>query len=432
MRIQVGLSGKLHRVVESDSMAEQVTREEFLNQLHDALNHLYNADLLRTSSLAELFGVARRFDTSSVLRKILTDSIESIRPSSSEPDQSRAWRIFDSLYCCYVQQLNQQVVADQLCISARQLRREQHRALEVLADRLWQKYNLDAGLVLEDKKKSTDSDLVEELAWLRDTQPTDPARLEAELSSVLNLTRSLAFRMHVDIVNRVPSNLPDLAVHPVVLNQLLVSLVGNAIQQAANGRLLISSRLSRSMIELEMDVQPQAGVTISDEEVNSGLQVSAELAKMCGCLLLFPISSTNPTTRLILPTREQLPILVIDDNEDVLELMKRYAAGSRYRLITSRDSDQILQLVEKHAPLMIVLDIMMPKENGWMVLGRLKQIPQTRAIPVIICTILAQEKLALSLGATMFLKKPVSRSAFIQTLDQVLSQSEPEFLSAPE
>lgn len=78
-------------------MAEQVTREEFLNQLHNALNHLYNADQLRTSPLAELFGVARRFDTSSVLRKILSDSIESIRPASSEPDQSRSWRIYESL-----------------------------------------------------------------------------------------------------------------------------------------------------------------------------------------------------------------------------------------------------------------------------------------------------------------------------------------------
>lgn len=408
-------------------MAEQVTREEFLNQLHNALNHLYNADQLRTSSLAELFGVARRFDTSSVLRKILTDSIESIRPSSAEPDQSRTWRIFDSLYCCYVQQLNQQVVADQLCISARQLRREQHRALEVLADHLWQKYNLDSNLVVEEAKKPGPSDLVEELAWLRDTQPTDPTRLETELASVLDLTRSLAFRMRVDIVNRVPANLPDLAVHPVVLNQLLVSLVGSAIQQAASGRLTISTRPTRSMIELEMDVQNPAGLDISDEEVNAGLQVSAELAKMCGCLLILPADNHNPTTRLILPTREQLPILVVDDNEDVLELMKRYATGSRYRLITSRDSDQILQLVEKYSPIMIVLDIMMPKENGWMVLGRLKQTPQTRKIPVIICTILAQEKLALSLGATLFLKKPVTRSAFIQTLDQIFAQTEPEF-----
>lgn len=408
-------------------MAEQVTREEFLNQLHDALNHLYNADQLRTSPLAELFGVARRFDTSSVLRKILTDSIESIRPSSSEPDQSRAWRVFDSLYCCYVQQLNQQVVADQLCISARQLRREQHRALEVLADRLWQKYNLDSVLANEENKKTGDSDLVEELAWLRDTQPVDPARLETELASVLDLTRSLAFRTRVEIVNHVPSNLPDLAVHPVVLNQLLVGLVGTAIQQAASGKLVISSRLSRSMIELELAVLTRSETELIDEEVTSGLQVTAELAKMCGCLLILPTENTNPTTRLILPTREQLPILVIDDNEDTLELMKRYAAGSRYRLITSRDSDQIFQLAEKYSPIIIVLDIMMPKENGWMVLGRLKQIPLTRTIPVIICTILAQEKLALSLGATMFLKKPVTRTSFIQTLDQILSQTEPEF-----
>jgi len=408
-------------------MAEQVTREEFLNQLHDALNHMYNADQMRTSPLADLFGVARRFDTSSALRKILSDSIESIRPPSSEPDQSRSWRIYESLYCCYVQQLNQQVVADQLCISARQLRREQHRAIEVLADQLWQKYNLDSNFETVEKKNPAETALVDELGWLLDTQAAEPAHLEHELASVLELTHSLAFRTRAEIINHVQPGLPALAVHPVVLNQLLVSLVGTAIQQAAGGTLEINTRLIRSMIELELRVKNNQPGSLTEEELASGLGVTANLARLSGCWLLLPKEKSSFTARLLLPTREQLVVLVVDDNEDALELLKRYAAGSRYRLVTSRDSDQIAALVEKHSPLILVLDIMMPKENGWMVLGRLKQTPATQDIPVIICTILAQEKLALSLGAARFLKKPVTRASFIQTLDQVVAQTEPEF-----
>jgi len=186
------------------------------------------------------------------------------------------------------------------------------------------------------------------------------------------------------------------------------------------------------MIDLELAVFNNPAGDGNAEELASSLQVAGELARLCGCVLIPPMDQVNPVMRLVLPTREQLPVLAVDDNEDVLELLKRYCAGSRYRLITSRDPEQILPLVEKHAPIMIVLDIMMPKENGWMALGRLKQYPQTRAIPVIICTILAQEKLALSLGAAMFLKKPVTRAAFILTLDQVLAQIEPEFLSERE
>ena len=148
---------------------------------------------------------------------------------------------------------------------------------------------------------------------------------------------------------------------------------------------------------------------------------------MSGCWLILPSDHSSFNTRLLLPTREQLPVLVVDDNEDTLELLKRFAAGSRYRLITTRDSDQVFQLAEKYTPIAIVLDIMMPKENGWMVLGRLKQTPSIREIPVIICTILAQEKLALSLGAAQFLKKPVTRATFIQSLDQVVALTEPEF-----
>jgi CheY-like chemotaxis protein len=116
----------------------------------------------------------------------------------------------------------------------------------------------------------------------------------------------------------------------------------------------------------------------------------------------------------------------VDDNEDSLQLFKRYSAGSRYELVCTRDTDKVLELVESIHPRIIVLDIMMPKENGWMVLSRLRQHPQSAETPIIICTILPQEKLALSLGANAFLKKPVSRQAFLQALDQQFDLLGPE------
>jgi len=69
-------------------------------------------------------------------------------------------------------------------------------------------------------------------------------------------------------------------------------------------------------------------------------------------------------------------------------------------------------------PQIIVLDVMMPQTDGWRVLSRLRQHPLTSNIPVIVCTILAQEALALSLGANAFLRKPVTRQAFLAALDR--------------
>ena len=77
-----------------------LTREELLRHLRDALNHLHDADHLRRSPLAALFGVANRLDTSLALRNILTGAIESLKPGDAGPSSSHAWQMHDALYCC--------------------------------------------------------------------------------------------------------------------------------------------------------------------------------------------------------------------------------------------------------------------------------------------------------------------------------------------
>lgn len=411
---------------------KEFSRERFLESLHDALNHLYNADQLRKSSLAELFQVSNRFDTSSALRKILSDAIDSLKPPASEPDSSKAWRTYESLYCCFIQQLNQQVVADQLCISPRQLRREQHNALEHLADVLWQKYQLNSAQQLAaapNEENSAPSPIIGELSWLMEAQPVKAERLADEVQAALDVVQPLAGKTSVSLRSLVSADLPGLAIHSVALNQILVSLLGLAIHSTGSGGTVqIAARKLPAAVEIIMQVSPQQPPAETTSDSNSSLQIASELARISGGRL-YTTSTTGQTfpIRLILPALEQFPVLVVDDNEDSLQLMKRYAAGTRYNLTCTRDTDQVNGLVESLHPRIIVLDIMMPKENGWMVLGRLRQHPLTTETPIIICTILPQEKLALSLGASAFIKKPVSRQAFLQALDQQFALLAPEY-----
>ncbi|MCJ7548636.1 MAG: response regulator, partial [Anaerolineae bacterium] len=110
------------------------------------------------------------------------------------------------------------------------------------------------------------------------------------------------------------------------------------------------------------------------------------------------------------------PVHVIDDNADTLQLFHRYLTGTRFDLTSSRDPEESLAAVVEAAPQAIVLDVMLPGVDGWELLGRLREHPQTRDIPVVICTILPQEKLASALGAAAFLQKPFTRDALFSVL----------------
>ena len=80
-----------------------------------------------------------------------------------------------------------------------------------------------------------------------------------------------------------------------------------------------------------------------------------------------------------------------------------------------------MQRVGEVSPKFIILDVMLPGTDGWELLGRLREYPQTRAVPIIVCTILPQEEFALALGAAGFLQKPVSRNTLLAELARLRS-----------
>lgn len=401
------------------------TREQFLKCLRDTLNHLYDPDRLRHSPLLTLFGIADRFDAPASLRRILIEAIESLKPRADEPAHAPSRRMYDLLLYRYVQQFSQQEVANQLGLSVRHLRREQAVALEALACLLWEQYHL------EDKvgdaagsAPTADAPMYDELAWLKGAAGQF-ADLEQTLAAVLELVRPLAVQHQVSLETSLAGSFPRLAVHPVALRQSLINLIGVAIHRAACESVVISARPRQWEVEIQVLCCPASSLTagaLSDEKAS--LDIVHRMATLCGGRLALSEDNGAFAATLALPALELLPVLVIDDNVDTLQLLQRYASGTRYRLLGVQDPDQAIALAEKVAPQVIVLDVMMPQIDGWEVLGRLRQHPATAHSPVIICTILAQEELALSLGASAFLRKPVTRQAFLDALDRQVKGSE--------
>jgi CheY-like chemotaxis protein len=130
-----------------------------------------------------------------------------------------------------------------------------------------------------------------------------------------------------------------------------------------------------------------------------------------------PCSTETFVARLSIPAAEEVPVLFVDDNADALQLFERYLMGTRYRFVGAQDAGQAMAAAAAFKPCAILLDVMMPKQDGWALLHYLREHPDTSNLPVIVATILPQEQLALTLGAAGFLRKPISRMDLLTALE---------------
>ena len=118
------------------------------------------------------------------------------------------------------------------------------------------------------------------------------------------------------------------------------------------------------------------------------------------------------------------PVLVIDDDPAVLELMSRFLHKEGFAVRTALDGETGLKLAASVQPAVILLDILMPQVDGWAVLSRLKADPALAAIPVVVVSFLDERGLGTSLGAADYLTKPIEWSRLKQSLDK-LALAEP-------
>ena len=119
-------------------------------------------------------------------------------------------------------------------------------------------------------------------------------------------------------------------------------------------------------------------------------------------------------------------ILFIEDESALQKTFGDLLEAKGYRLISALDGEIGLALAKKEKPDLILLDIVLPKVNGLEVLGKLKDDPETKAIPIIILTNLEginNVGKVLELGATTYLVKAQ------YSLDEVLEKIEKVLLN---
>ena len=314
--------------------------------------------------------------------------------------------------------------------------------------------------------------------------------LNIEPFSVSNLIKSVAVTVHPMVTKNknkldtfVEDSISSMTTDEIKLRQVLYNLLSNACKFTKNGDIRFSVR------KHAVDGEPwihfkvrDSGIGMSGEQMSRlfqdfsqgdssttrryggtglGLAISRRLCRMMGGdILVDSVETKGSVFTAVLPQIVQsatkftqlfeLPspqhaelralrqperaVLVIDDDPTVLDLMYRTLEPDKLHVFTASDGEEGLRLAKSVQPALIILDVIMPKLDGWAVLQRLKQDPKTEKIPVIMLSMVQGAKRGKAQGASVFLNKPVGRKNLLATVHRVglfgpvKSDSEPESL----
>ena len=119
-------------------------------------------------------------------------------------------------------------------------------------------------------------------------------------------------------------------------------------------------------------------------------------------------------------------IIVAGGDSNFSYLMQRYVSRCAHKIIYASLSEDLIELAKSQNPVAIILEVDRPKTIGWQLLQGIKADQETGTIPVIVCSWLEEETLALDQGANAFLRMPILYANFETTLESILTKQQNE------
>ena len=115
-------------------------------------------------------------------------------------------------------------------------------------------------------------------------------------------------------------------------------------------------------------------------------------------------------------------ILLVDDDREIIESVRIALEGAGYEILVARDGNQGLALAEHENPDLVILDMMMPKRSGFLVLEKLRR---TRPVPMRIIMVTANEgsrhkAYAETLGVDDYIRKPFPMDRLLDSVSRLL------------
>jgi len=123
------------------------------------------------------------------------------------------------------------------------------------------------------------------------------------------------------------------------------------------------------------------------------------------------------------PDGDAKRVLLVDDDYEIVEAMRVALEANGYETLIARDGNQGLAMAEREDPDLVILDMMMPKRSGFLVLERLRR---TRRVPMRVIMITANEgsrhkAYAEMLGVDDYIRKPFAMDRLIDSVNRLLA-----------
>lgn len=118
-------------------------------------------------------------------------------------------------------------------------------------------------------------------------------------------------------------------------------------------------------------------------------------------------------------------ILVVDDEEDLVETLSFRLKANGYDVIKANDGQEGMDKAKKESPNLIILDLMLPKIDGYKVCGLLKADARYNKIPIILFTARAQDedkKIGQEVGANAYITKPFEPQVLLAKIKELLEE----------
>ncbi len=392
---------------------DRFSRDRFLGLTKDALERFYDLSYLEQHPFARK--VKQKDDghdaaRGQLLQKDLSRAISMLDSSEIRSLSSSPLRRHHVLRLRYVERLTIQSISYELDTSERQVYRDLRQGEEDVATILQSWY------VEETAEPSADDPDKRELVTLEIEQlKTEFQTIDIKslvYSARASIEQLLSIR-NVSVDIQAPPEPVLVSTDPVVAKHVLINLLSSAAQRSdANTlRLHLRSTDDRTSLSLQFtDETDGHDPLLNDIATEILYRLKWEILQNC---------VQNSTHILELSFGKNIPmVLVVDDFEGLSQLLKRYLAGYRCYVVAAADGASGLGMARELQPDAVILDVMMPDMDGWEVLQRLRNHPDTQHIAVIICSVFNDPGLAHALGASSFLSKPIKREDIIQALKQ--------------